>query len=211
MGLNLDIDHVAFTRLSKFDGQKPRALQPAEIAQIAGRAGRHVRDGSFGPTDELGEMEEGLVDAVEGHRFRPLDSLFWRNPDLDFRSATGLAQSLTARPAEPELVRAPEADDHRAFLALAARPEIAERVASEAEVRLLWDVASVPDFRNVLTDAHTRLLAELFHHLAGARRRLPEDWVAAQVAELDRTFGDTETLLSRIASIRTWTFVSHRL
>jgi ATP-dependent RNA helicase SUPV3L1/SUV3 len=210
MGLNLDIDHVAFTRLSKFDGQKPRALTPAEIAQIAGRAGRHRKDGGFGPTDELGEMDEDLVDSVESHRFRPLDSLFWRNPDLDFRSARALLVSLEARSEKRELVRAPEADDHRAFASLAATPEIAERASAESDVRLLWDVASVPDFRNVLTDAHTRLLAELFHHLAGPRRRLPEDWVAAQVADLDRTEGDTETLLGRIASIRTWTFVSNR-
>jgi ATP-dependent RNA helicase SUPV3L1/SUV3 len=210
MGLNLDIDHVVFTGLSKFDGQRPRALTPAEVAQIAGRAGRHVRDGTFGPTDALGEMDEGLVDAVESHRFRPLDSLFWRNPDLDFRSAAALVQSLEARPGSPELARTPEADDHRAFALLAGTPEIAERASSEGEVRLLWDVASVPDFRNVLTDAHTRLLAELFHHLAGPRGRLPEDWVAAQVADLDRTEGDTPTLLGRIASIRTWTFVSNR-
>ncbi len=210
MGLNLDIDHVVFTALSKFDGQKPRALTPAEVAQIAGRAGRHVKDGSFGPTDDLGEMDEDLVAAVEGHRFRPLESLFWRNPDLDFRSASGLLRSLEARPDSPELIRTPEADDHRAFASLAERPEIAEETRSEAGVRLLWDVASVPDFRNVLTDAHTRLLAELFHHLAGPEGRLPEDWVATQVADLDRTEGDTETLLSRIASIRTWTFVSNR-
>jgi ATP-dependent RNA helicase SUPV3L1/SUV3 len=210
MGLNLDIDHVVFTGLSKFDGQKPRALTPAEVAQVAGRAGRHVKDGSFGPTDELGEMDEALVDAVEGHRFRPLDSLFWRNPDLDFRSAAALVRSLEVRSDSRDLVRTPEADDHRAFSALAATPEIAERASSEPEVRLLWDVASVPDFRNVLTDAHRHLLAELFQHLAGHRRRLPEDWVAAQVADLDRTEGDTDTLLARIASIRTWTFVSNR-
>jgi ATP-dependent RNA helicase SUPV3L1/SUV3 len=210
MGLNLGIDHVVFTGLSKFDGQRPRALTPAEVAQIAGRAGRHVKDGSFGPTDALGDMDEDLVDAVEGHRFRPLEALFWRNPELDFRSAAALVRSLEARPDAPELVRTPEADDHRAFAALAARPEITDRASSEAEVRLLWDVASVPDFRNVLTDAHTRLLAEMFHHLVGPARRLPEDWVAAQVADVDRTVGDTETLLSRIASIRTWTFVSNR-
>jgi len=210
MGLNLDVDHVVFTALSKFDGQKPRALTPAEVAQIAGRAGRHVKDGSFGPTHELGEMHEDLVASVEGHHFRPLESLFWRNPDLDFGSVAGLLHSLEVRPDSPELVRTSEADDHRAFATLAEKPEIAEQTRSAEGVRLLWDVASVPDFRNVLSDGHTRLLAELFHHLAGPGRRLPEDWVAAQVADLDRTEGDTETLLSRIASIRTWTFVSNR-
>ena len=210
MGLNLDVDHVVFTALSKFDGQKPRGLTAAEVAQIAGRAGRHAKDGSFGPTADLGEMDKDLVAAVEGHRFRPLESLFWRNPDLDFRSAQSLVRSLEARPESPALVRAPEADDHRAFASLAAVPAIAELAAGGSQVRLLWDVASVPDFRNVLTEAHTRLLAELFLHLASPRRLLPEDWVAAQVADLDRTEGDTETLLGRIASIRTWTFVSNR-
>jgi len=210
MGLNLDVDHVTFTGLSKFDGEKPRALTPAEIAQIAGRAGRHVKDGSFGPTDELGELDEALVDAVETHRFRPLDGILWRCPDLDFQSPAALVRSLDARPETPGLVRAPEADDHRAFASLAARPEIEALVRDEAAVRLLWDVASVPDFRNVLTEAHTRLLAELFHHLAGPERRLPEDWVAAHVSDLDRAEGDVLTLLGRIASIRTWTYVSNR-
>jgi ATP-dependent RNA helicase SUPV3L1/SUV3 len=210
MGLNLDIDHVVFTALSKFDGHKPRALTAAEVAQIAGRAGRHVKDGSFGPTTDVGEMDEDLVAAVEGHRFRPLDSVFWRNPDLDFRSAASLVRSLEARPDSPALVRTPETDDHRAFASLAALPEVGALASAEPQVRLLWDVASVPDFRNDLTEAHTRLLAELFLHLAGPRRLLPEDWVAAQVADLDRTEGDTETLLGRIASIRTWTFVSNR-
>ena len=210
MGLNLDVDHVTFTGLSKFDGEKPRALAPAEIAQIAGRAGRHVKDGSFGPTDELGELDEDLVDAVETHRFRPLDGILWRCPDLDFRSPGALIRSLETRPETPGLVRAPEADDHRAFASLAARPEIEGLVRDEAAVRLLWDVASVPDFRNVLTEAHTRLLAELFHHLIGPERRLPEDWVAAHVSDLGRAEGDVLTLLGRIASIRTWTYVSNR-
>jgi len=210
MGLNLDIDHVAFTALGKYDGRGPRPLRPAEVAQIAGRAGRHTRDGTFGPTLDLGPFDDRLVAAVEGHHFEPLDRIFWRNPDLSFTSPAALLSSLERRPPSPVLMRMREADDHRALAALGADPEVRAQADTPETVRLLWDVAQVPDFRNVMTEAHTRLLAQIFRHLRSAAGRLPEDWVAAQVAALDRTEGDVETLLARIAHIRTWTYVSHR-
>jgi ATP-dependent RNA helicase SUPV3L1/SUV3 len=210
MGLNLDIDHVAFTALGKYDGRGPRPLRPAEVAQVAGRAGRHTRDGTFGPTLDLGPFDDRLVAAVEGHHFEPLDRIFWRNPDLSFTSPAALLSSLERRPPSPVLVRMREADDHRALAALGADPEVRGQADTPEAVRLLWDVAQVPDFRNVMTEAHTRLLAQIFRHLRSPAGRLPEDWVAAQVAALDRTEGDVETLLARIAHIRTWTYVSHR-
>src|SRR5688500_18616648 len=210
MGLNLDIDHVAFTGLVKFDGTAPRALRPAEIAQIAGRAGRHLRDGTFGPTADLGPFDEDLVSAIEGHRFDPLEALSWRSSDLSFASPRALLESLERRPPVPQLRRTPDADDHRALVALAADPEIVEMTRSPEAVRLLWDVCQVPDFRNVLTDAHTRLLGQIYRHLRRPGERLPDDWVASQVSALDRVEGDTDALLARIAHIRTWTYVSHR-
>ena len=210
MGLNLDIDHVAFTALGKFDGRGPRALRPAEVAQIAGRAGRHTRDGTFGPTLDLPSFDDRLVAAVEGHHFEPLDRLFWRNSELSFASPAALLASLERRPPSPVLVRMREADDHRALAALVADPELRRQADDADAVRLLWDVAQVPDFRNVMTEAHTRLLAQVFRHLRSPAGRLPEDWVAAQVAAIDRAEGDVETLLARIAHIRTWTYVSQR-
>ena len=210
MGLNLDIDHVAFTALGKFDGRGPRALRPAEVGQIAGRAGRHTRDGTFGPTLDLGPFDDGLVGAVEGHHFEPLDRVFWRSSDLSFASPAALLASLERRPPSPAMVRMREADDHAALAALAADPEMRRLADRPDTVRLLWDVAQVPDFRNVMTEAHTRLLAQIFRYLRSPAGRLPEDWVSAQVAAIDRTEGDVETLLSRIAHIRTWTYVSHR-
>ena len=39
MGLNLDVNHVAFAQEMKFDGFQRRRLTAAEMAQIAGRAG----------------------------------------------------------------------------------------------------------------------------------------------------------------------------
>ncbi|MBN2371722.1 MAG: disulfide oxidoreductase [Vicinamibacteria bacterium] len=210
MGLNLDIDHVAFTSLTKHDGSSARRLRPAEVAQIAGRAGRHLRDGTFGATSDLGPLDEDLIRAVETHDFAPLRSVFWRNGELSFVTIPALLRSLDRRPPLPEMVRMRNADDHQALRLLAGESEIRARVRAIEQVRLLWDVCQVPDFRNVLSDAHARLLQEIFLHLSASRRRLPEDWVAGQVAALDRIDGDVGALLMRIAAIRTWTYVSHR-
>jgi ATP-dependent RNA helicase SUPV3L1/SUV3 len=210
MGLNLDIDHVAFTSLRKFDGQGPRPLRPDEIGQVAGRAGRHVKDGTFGPTDELGDFDPRLVESLEAHRFPPLATLYWRNADLSFDSPASLLESLDRRASRPELQRPRPADDHRAFAALVAESAVAERLRGPADVRLLWEVAQVPDFQAVLTEAHRHLLQEVFLHLSGPTGRLSEEWVEPQVRRLDRAEGEVDSLLARIAAIRTWTYLSHR-
>ncbi len=210
MGLNMDLDHVAFARLVKFDGHQPRRLAPAEIAQIAGRAGRHMNDGTFGVTDEIKALDPEIVEAVENHRFDPLSRLFWRNARLDYRSLRGLIASLETRPTLPGLAPAPPADDHAALRALAQMSDVAGLATHPAAVRLLWEVCQIPDFRKVLSDTHARLLAQIYRHLAGPRGRLPIDWVAAQVDRLDRTDGDIDTLMMRIAHIRTWTYIAHR-
>ncbi|MGE5147671.1 MAG: helicase-related protein, partial [Candidatus Eiseniibacteriota bacterium] len=210
MGLNMDIDHVAFSGVVKFDGRHHRRLGAAEIAQIAGRAGRHMNDGTFGTTGELEGLDLELIDAVENHRFQPLKTLFWRNSDLDFRSLDALQASLDAPPPSWDLMRAREADDQRALATLARQEEIAALASTPDSVRLLWEVCQIPDFRKMLSEAHTRLLARVYGHLVGPAGRLPADWVARQVDRIDRTDGDIDTLIGRIAGIRTWTYVSHR-
>ena len=210
MGLNMDLDHVAFARLAKFDGRSPRRLSAAEIAQIAGRAGRHMNDGTFGTTAELGALDPEIVEAVESHRFDPLQRLYWRNARLDFRSVGSLLKSLDERPHLPGLIPAREADDHLALAALGKISDIAAAARHPDTVRLLWEVCQIPDFRKVLSDAHARLLAQIYRHLAGPHERLPADWVAAQVTGLDRADGDIDTLMARIAHIRTWTYIAHR-
>jgi ATP-dependent RNA helicase SUPV3L1/SUV3 len=210
MGLNMDLDHVAFAKLAKFDGRGPRRLAPAEVAQIAGRAGRHMSDGTFGTTAELGPLDPEIVEAVENHRFDPLPRLYWRNARLNYRSLGGLLKSLEERPHLPGLVPAREADDHLTLAALAKLPEIAAAASQPDTVRLLWEVCQIPDFRKVMSDTHARLLAQIYRHLVGASGRLPVDWVATQVARLDRNDGDIDTLMARIAHIRTWTYIAHR-
>jgi ATP-dependent RNA helicase SUPV3L1/SUV3 len=210
MGLNMDLDHVAFAKLVKFDGQHPRRLSAPEIAQIAGRAGRHMSDGTFGVTADENEISPEIVEAIENHRFDPLTRLYWRNARLDFRSVEFLLRSLEERPRRPGLVSAREADDHRALRTLGRLPEIAAIAQHPEAVRLLWEVCQIPDFRKVMSDAHGRLLVQVYRHLAGPAAQLPSDWVATQIARLDRSDGDIDTLMARIAHIRTWTFISHR-
>ena len=210
MGLNMDVDHVAFAELTKFDGRRPRRLTPAEIGQIAGRAGRHMNDGSFGTTAEAGEIPPETVEGVENHRFEPLTNLYWRNRDLSFRSVESLLRDLEARPPDRALIRMRDAEDHQALAALARDPENLKLAQGPAAVRLLWEVSQIPDFRKILTEAHTRLLAQVFRQLMRPAGVLPEEWVARQVERLNDDQGDIDTLTQRIAHIRTWTYIAHR-
>ncbi len=210
MGLNMDIDHVAFARLEKFDGRAVRRLRPAELAQIAGRAGRHMADGTFGTTGDAGAIEAEVVEAIESHVFDPLPVLMWRNDDLDFRSAPGLLRSLERRPDRAGLRRAPEADDQITLGHLLRDGPTMDRAGAEERVRLLWEVCQIPDFRKILSDDHTRLVAAVFRQLTGATGRLATDWVGRQIAALARTDGDIDTLIGRLAHIRTWTYIAHR-
>lgn len=210
MGLNMDVDHVAFAGLRKFDGRAPRALDATEIAQIGGRAGRHMNDGTFGVTADVPGIDPDVGEAVENHAFQPLTALSWRNSDLRFASVEALAASLDRRPERRGLIRAREADDQLALAILARDADIVALANHPERVKLLWDVCQIPDFRKVMADTHTRLLAQIFGHLCGPGRRLPTDWLAAHLARLDRVDGEMDTLLARIAHVRTWTYVSHR-
>ena len=210
MGLNMDLDHVAFARMTKFDGRGSRRLTAPEIAQIAGRAGRHMNNGTFGTTAEVGPLDPELVDAVENHRFDPIGTLYWRNTDLDFRSLQGLLHSLDRQPPSPGLIRVRDADDHLALAAIARDPELADLARSRDRLRLLWEVCQIPDFRKTLTDSHTRLLSQVYRYLATEPCVLPTDWVSEQISRIDRTEGDIDQLVQRIAYIRTWTYISHR-
>jgi len=210
MGLNMDLDHVAFARTAKFDGRGPRRLSPAEIAQIAGRAGRHMSDGTFGTTADERELDLSVVTAVEEHRFEPLPRLSWRNSRLRFQSVEALLRSLDERPHAPGLVQMRDADDHRALQLLSRNREVIDLAINPAAVRLLWEVCQIPDFRKVMSDSHARFLAHCFCHLGGRAARLPSAWIGSQMAQLDRLDGDIDTLMARIAHIRTWTYITHR-
>ena len=209
MGLNLDLTHVALSADVKFDGRRMRKLFPTEMAQIAGRAGRHINDGSFGITDGCRPLEPEMIEAIEQHRFEALRTFYWRNSDLNFSSIEALVGSLEMPPPLPFLFRKGDALDHQALLALAGRAPVRAAVAGAADIRLLWAVASIPDFRQSLNDNHYDMLANLFLDLVG-NGVLGTDIVAKAMTRLDRVDGDIDTLMTRLAYIRTWTYITHR-
>jgi len=213
MGLNMDVDHVAFAGLRKFDGRRMRPLGRAEIGQIAGRAGRHMNDGTFGVTNDLPPLDEETVAAVQSHQFDPVERIFWRNTALDFNSPLRLLKSLEAPTPRQELIRAREGEDQWVLAQLARDEEVAARATNPAATRQLWDVCQIPDFRKVTPDHHAALLKRIFLFLRegpDGEGRLPVDWVAERIGRLESTSGDIDTLTNRIAHIRTWTYISHR-
>ena len=209
MGLNLDLDHVAFAAEKKFDGFQHRRLTAAELAQIAGRAGRHTRDGTFGVTGRVDPFEEELVEQLECHVFQPLKILQWRNRDLDFSSYRDLIATLEEVPNRPGLTKALPASDIQALELLYKNHEIKDRAENAQSLRLLWEVCQIPDYRKIAPANHAELIGMIFEQLDDWGT-LSRDWLSSQIAYADRTDGDIDTLANRIAHIRTWTFVANK-
>ncbi len=209
MGLNLDVDHVAFASDRKYDGYQFRRLNPSEFAQIAGRAGRATRDGTFGTTGRCAPFEPELVNALQNHTFDSVKMLQWRNSKLDFSSLGALQVSLAQTPTHEALTRAPIAEDLRVLDHAARDTEVRDMAHGAAAVERLWDACQIPDYRKIAPAAHAELVTTLFGFLM-QKGKIPDAWFAAQVDQADRTDGDIDTLSHRIAQIRTWTFVANR-
>lgn len=209
MGLNMDVDRVVFASLRKFDGREARGLELSEMGQIAGRAGRYTTDGGFGVLRPQSGLPPRVVQAIETHHFVPVRRLVWRSADLDFSTVESLIGSLRARPKRSALRLVEQADDFESLLKLAARPEVRRLANTPDAVALLWDVCRIPDFRKLLLESHVELLAAIFEQLAADPHRIDEDWMASRIRRLDDDSGDIETLMRRIAFIRTWTYISN--
>ncbi len=209
MGLNMDIAHLAFGELGKFDGRRRRPLSPAELGQIAGRAGRHMADGTFGTTMEAGPLAPDLVARLEAHRFDPVQSLIWRNTALSFASVEALLESLERRPEAPGLIPVRDAFDHMALKQLAADAEIRQTLTGPDTLRLLWEICRIPNFRRGMWTQHLRFLDTVYRQIAHSGR-LAHDWIAARINRLDRKDGDIETLTARIEQVRVWAYIAHR-
>src|SRR5580700_3104398 len=210
MGLNMDVDHVAFAGLRKFDGRRLRGLYSQEIAQIAGRAGRFRKDGAFGVTGDAPDLDPDIVAAVEGHVFPSVMAAEWRNHRLDFQSLHGLIRSLAASPPASGLRLSAESQDETTLRQLSTDEMITRRTRDRSNLMRLWEVCQIPDFRKTTQDEHTRLIGTMFEHLTQGDRRMPEDWMQGQLASLDRTDGDIDALSSRLARVRTLAYVANR-
>ena len=210
MGLNMDVDHVAFAAHEKFDGRSTRSLTPAETGQIAGRAGRYLNDGTFGVTGDCEAFDTELVNRVETHRYDPVKVLQWRSALLNFNSVPQLLESLDAPPPERGLVRARPASDMLALRHLSNDGDVTALAANREAVRRLWDVCQLPDFRKLSEDEHARMVRTIFLFLMSDAGHIPDDWMARQIARLDVIEGDVATLSGRLAQIRTYSYAAHR-
>ena len=209
MGLNLDVDHIAFASDRKFDGYQFRKLNPAELAQIAGRAGRATRDGTFGTSGRCPPFETELVQALESHTFEPVKLVQWRNSTLDFSSVGALQATLSMAPTESALGRAPVAEDILVLDHAARDDDVRGMTRTSADVERLWDVCQLPDYRKIAPANHAELVVTLYGFLQ-REGKISTDWFSHQIALADRTDGDIDTLSTRIAHIRTWTFAANR-
>ncbi|MGI9521367.1 MAG: helicase-related protein [Hyphomicrobiaceae bacterium] len=210
MGLNLDVDHVAFSAIRKFDGQKHRDLTPSELAQIAGRAGRHLSDGTFGVTGDVEPFETDLIERLESHLFEPTKTLQWRNSDLNFHSLDDLKESLRMLPKHQRLIRSRTADDVEALEQLSRDSDVLAKATTRDAVTKLWDVCQIPDYRKISSQNHAELVGTVYTYLMSPAGRIDDDWYAKQIEFSDRVDGDIDTLSNRLAHIRTWTFVANR-
>ncbi|WP_331372590.1 DEAD/DEAH box helicase [Sinorhizobium chiapasense] len=209
MGLNLDVDHVAFAQDRKFDGYQYRNLNPAELAQVAGRAGRHVRDGTFGVTGRVDPFDNELVHRMESHEFDPVKVLQWRSKAVDYSSLKALKKSLEAAPAVAGLTRALPAVDQQALEHLMRYPEVVDVATTAERVETLWEACALPDYRRITPAQHADLISTIYADLV-REGTVNEDFMAEQVRRADHTDGEIDTLSARIAQIRTWTYVSNR-
>ena len=209
MGLNLDVNHVAFSATSKFDGNRMRPLMANELAQIAGRAGRHMNNGTFGVTGEAGPLHDEVLEAITENRFQPLSKLYWRNSKLQFGTTKALIASLETHTDNDWLTRVRESDDLGALKTLVDDVEVQARASDGASVTLLWDVCRIPDFRGISGREHADLLSVIYNYLH-EKGQIPQVWLARQINRIDNTQGDIDALSKRLAYIRTWTYVAQR-
>ena len=214
MGLNMDIDHVSFAATAKFDGRQMRSLMPAELSQIAGRAGRYMNNGTFGCLTEGVDYKSGLdpemIYAVENHQFAPLTVLQWRNSFIDFSRVDTVIRSLSAAPNRLGLTNTMEKLDMDTFRKLSTNPEIKSFLGGTAAVKMLWEVCQIPDFRQVSDDEHAKLCSSIYRQISADHGVVKESWMADMVKPYDRIQGDIDTLSARIAHMRTLTYLSNR-
>jgi superfamily II DNA/RNA helicase len=210
MGLNMDVDHVAFAETEKFDGTIRRPLRPQELAQIAGRAGRHMNDGTFGVTGDAVPFEQDTVESIENHRFDPVRVAQWRNHELDFTTLRHLQASLETMPPVRGLTRTRSADDASVLKLVSEMPVVRDMTLAGAALKQLWEVCQIPDFRKVTIDEHAQLCTNIYLHLMSHEGVLPADWIEGHIARLDNKEGEIDAVAARIAHIRTWTYVANR-
>ncbi len=209
MGLNLNINHVSFSSLEKFDGRYNRNLTPNELGQIAGRAGRYKRDGTFSYTKEAGNLDPLIIQQIEAHNFDNIQKIYWRNSALDFDSTESLLSSLKKFPIHNYFIHKKNALDEVNFRNLINDYEIKKFLTSKKNLKLLWDICQIPDFEKLFNDTYLLLLKDIYLILIENNYKIPEEWIDKKVSKLINFGGGIPELSIKISQIRTWTYISN--
>jgi len=210
MGLNLNIDHVVFSSLKKYDGRYNRNLYASEIGQIAGRAGRFQHDGTFGLTKDAGDLDPIIIQSIEEHRFGGIRKIYWRNSKVDFSSIASVINALEKNSAIDFFIKKRNAIDEFSFRSLCLDSNVSKYLNTPDNIKLLWDVCRIPDFQKIMNDNYIALLKNVFLALVGNNFLLPEDWIYQHVSKLEDFSGGIDELSNKIAKIRTWTYISNQ-
>ena len=210
MGINMDLDHVYFSNLKKFDGKKLRKLNLAEIGQIAGRAGRYLNNGNFGITGECKEINADEVDLLENHKFEEIQSLFWRNSNLNFESPFKLLKSLEEKPNRRWLRKIHECEDEKALKFFLRDKNLENIKFDKDKLSLLWECCQIPDFVKKTYGNHYEVIENVFKYLTSEKGKITDDYMRLQLVKLDKLDGNVDSLSNRIANVRTWSYVSNK-
>ena len=211
MGINMDLDHVFFSNLKKFDGKKLRRLNSSEIGQIAGRAGRYLNDGSFGITGDCSEINSEEVESLETHKFEEIRTIFWRNPNLNFNNANSLLISLDEKPNEEWLRRIHECEDEKVLKHFLKDLDKYKIKNNSKELILLWECCQIPDFVKKTYGHHLEVVSKVFEFLTSSKGQITNRYMKEQLSYLDKLDGNVDSISNRIANVRTWSYVSNKV
>ena len=210
MGINMDLNHVYFSNLKKFDGRKLRRLNLSEMGQIAGRAGRYMNDGSFGITGQCREITPEEVELLENHKFEEINFLFWRNSNLNFSSPFLLIKSLDEKPKNDWLRKIYECEDEKALKFFLREKNFENNKFNQEKLKLLWECCQIPDFVKKTYGNHYEVIGNVFKYLNSKKGKITDDYMRIQLMKLDKLEGNVDSLSNRIANVRTWSYVSNK-
>ena len=210
MGINMDLDNVYFSNLKKFDGKKLRRLRLSEISQIAGRAGRYLNDGSFGITGECGEISAEEIDLLETHKVDEIHTIFWRNPNLNFKNGNALIKSLEEKPGKSWLRKISECEDEKVLKYILKDTEKLQIFNNETELKLLWECCQIPDFVKKTYGNHLEVVGKVFNFLRDTPGKITNKYMKQQLSVLDKLDGNVDSVSNRIANVRTWSYVANK-
>ncbi|NCW79875.1 MAG: helicase, partial [Pelagibacteraceae bacterium] len=210
MGINMDIDHVSFNSLKKFDGKQMRYLRNTEIGQISGRAGRYTNNGTFGVTGNCDALSNEQIEKLENHQFDSVINVYWRNSSLDFSNQNNFLQSLNLKSPLSNLLRNKDLIDENIFKFLTSENSNLKLQNNQFSISTLWECCQIPDFTKSSYNEHTEIITKVFNFLTSDKGKITNDWMKRQLSGLDNIEGNIDAIANRISHIRTWSYVSNK-